>query len=668
MSEIEKNKNQKKNNKEIGKPHFKIKTGLKVKLFLFITVLIIGLLLTIYFITTRDTRIALISELRKKGGVIAEEKSKASYAKILDTATTQGPASVELITSENHSLLFVDIIRKDLHPRDVVYSYVLNTKGQTVIHSDDPERSAENKHAGKKFIFPAGVFSYISITGMKKLIFEKLPELNIKLSDIKNNKIHEIINNRLYPVLKDKALEDGKALKKEVFIQLASRALKSLVDERTELSKFLVNIRGDLTNLRLKFKNDSGAKEKLTEIRGELDALIKSGALSDVSLKEYAKASLEKLKELSAEVRESVSGVLTSINNFFAGYIAQSYTVQTEAGDEQYIDISYPIAQSIEASAKKIYGEIHIGISLRGVYYTIRDSQKKHQLIAFFDIIMGLIITFFLASYFTHPIKKIVSAMRKVGTGDLEQNVSIRNKDEIGLLASNFNEMVGGLREKEKIRSAMNKAVSKEIAEKMLEGEIKLGGEKVEVTMLFSDIRGFTAMSEKMGPEDVIIMLNEYMTEMSHIIDEHRGVIDKFVGDEIMAIYGAPVPVTDEDGNHIDAVLAVRSAVKMIKVLKELNKKRVERGQHEINIGIGLNTGEVVAGNMGSENRLNYTVLGDNVNLAARLCDKAERMMVLVSETTYEKVMDFVIAKKQPPLKVKGKEKPLNVYSIIDLK
>ncbi len=355
--------------------------------------------------------------------------------------------------------------------------------------------------------------------------------------------------------------------------------------------------------------------------------------------------------------------------NFSSGYIVQSYVEKTPAGKEEFLDISYPICQRIEGDKiVRFAAEIHIGISLRGVHYTIRDAERKMQWIAFLDLIFGLVMTLLLATYFTHPIKKIVEAMRKVGAGDLETDVKVSNKDEIGLLANNFNEMVGGLREKEKIRNAMNKAVSKEIAEKMLEGEIKLGGESVEVTMLFSDIRGFTSMSEKMQPEEVIEMLNEYMTEMSKIIDAHKGVIDKFVGDEIMAIYGAPVPVTNESGEHIDAYMAVKSAVAMMKKLEELNELREQRGQHKIFIGIGLNTGEVVAGNMGSENRLNYTVLGDNVNLAARLCDKAERMMVLISESTYEKVMDHVVAKKQPPLKVKGKEKPLNVYSIIDFK
>jgi len=386
-------------------------------------------------------------------------------------------------------------------------------------------------------------------------------------------------------------------------------------------------------------------------------------------MKEFATFMLEQIKDYNPDEKGPIQSVVSSIKNYSSNYIVQRYMQRVEGEMEQVLDISYPIAQKIEGSKIVHYaGEIHVGISLRGVNYTIRDAERKMQWIAFMDIIIGLIVTFFLASYIVHPIKKITLAMRKVGEGDLEQEVKIRNKDEVGLVANNFNEMVEGLREKERIRNVMNKAVSKDIAEKMLEGDIKLGGDKVEVTMLFSDIRGFTAMSEKMSPEEVIEMLNEYMTDMAKIIDNHKGVIDKFIGDAIMAIFGAPVPIQDESGKHIDAVMAVKSAVLMMKKCKEINAQREARGKNPIYIGIGLNSGEVVAGNMGSEDRLNYTVLGDNVNLASRLCDKADKMVVLISETTYERVKDIVEAVKQPPLKVKGKEQPINVYSIIDVK
>lgn len=677
LDDLESNTNSGKNKKKghadsKQKPHqkeFKIRASLRKKLFVFVAVLILALLLTIYFITTRDTRSALISELKKKGGVISEEKAKAAWTKVFELVTSRPGMTVEQLSVDDMSILFIELIRKDLHPRDVIYSYIINRDTNVVIHSEDPEREPSEQYSRKPFPFPQGVYPYLFMFNVKNEIDEYLSQQRINLFEINDKKMIEIANNVLYEKLKGKLVIQNKPIDKAKFLDLTINAFNILKEEREELLKFLSNIKSDLTGLRNRFRENNEVKMKITELREMLEKIINEKMFSNRFLREYARSSINNIKTLPVTIRGQLSSVLSSIINFFAGYIVQSYRVQTDAGTEQFLDISFPIAQKVEDTGiTRFAGEIHVGISLRGVNYTIRDSERKMQWIAFLDILFGLVMTLLLATYFTHPIKKIVAAMRKVGEGDLEQDVKIRNKDEIGLLANNFNEMVEGLREKEKIRAAMNKAVSKEIAEKMLEGEIKLGGERVVVTMLFSDIRGFTSMSEKMQPEEVITMLNEYMTEMSKIIDEHRGVIDKFVGDEIMAIYGAPVPVTDEEGHHIDALLAVKSAVKMIKMLQQLNEIRVSRGQHEINIGIGLNTGEVVAGNMGSENRLNYTVLGDNVNLAARLCDKAERMMVLVSESTYEKVMDHVIAKKQPPLKVKGKEKPLNVYHIIDVK
>ncbi len=668
-SEEQNNKEDKKIDEQIeqSRHNFKIRWSLKKKLFLFVAFLIIALLLTIYFISTRDTRLALISELKKKGGVIAEEKAKSAWVKVFELASKRG--SIKGITINEYSELFIELIRKDLHPRDVIYSYIIDKNGTVIIHSEDTERSPADQYARKPFPFPKGVYPYRYIFAVKNFIDNYFGVKEINITEIKKNKLGDLIKNEFYPKLKNTIQIQGKPVTLTAFNNLVYSAFQILKQEKEELLKFLANIRSDLTKLRTQFRNSVNTKKTITLVRKRLDTMIEGQHISVGMLKEYSRSVIRGIKTLPAKQKSAISSVITSMMNFSSGYIVQSYIQTSSGGKEEFLDVSYPIAQKIKGGEiVRFAAEIHIGISLRGVQYTIRDAERKMQWIAFLDLVFGLIMTLLLATYFTNPIKKIVQAMRRVGTGDLETDVKVKNKDEIGLLANNFNEMVEGLREKEKIRNAMNKAVSKEIAEKMLEGDIKLGGERVEVTMLFSDIRGFTSMSEKMQPEEVIEMLNEYMTEMSKIIDAHRGVIDKFVGDEIMAIYGAPVPVTDESGEHIDAYLAVKSAVVMMKKLEELNNERERRGQHKIFIGIGLNTGEVVAGNMGSENRLNYTVLGDNVNLAARLCDKAERMMVLVSESTYEKVMDHVVAKKQPPLKVKGKEKPLNVYSIIDFK
>ena len=331
------------------------------------------------------------------------------------------------------------------------------------------------------------------------------------------------------------------------------------------------------------------------------------------------------------------------------------------------IDISFPLKLAQEIKSLKTYtGEVHLGMSEEGILATIKEAKGKLLNVAFLSILIGIGGAYLLALFISNPIKKMVVAMRKVATGDLNQSVRIRRKDEIGLLGWNFNNMTEGLREKEKIKDTFNKFVSAEVAEAVLrEGTLKLGGEYKEVTTFFSDIRNFTPMSENMEPHEVIGMLNEYFSIMTDIIFEYKGVIDKYIGDEIMAVWGAPIK------RENDVELCVRSAVAQLKALDILNDKRLARGDPEIRIGIGISTGTVISGKMGSEKRLDYTVIGDNVNLASRLCDSANKKGLhrfIVTESTYNAVRDIVVGKEVEPIYVRGKEKPIHIFEIHDIK
>ena len=252
-----------------------------------------------------------------------------------------------------------------------------------------------------------------------------------------------------------------------------------------------------------------------------------------------------------------------------------------------------------------------------------------------------LIILHYLSVSITKPIAFLANATKKVSKGHLE-NLTPRKrlmerKDEVGTLYRSFFEMIDGLREKEKVRGILNKVVSPEIAEEALKGQIHLGGEEKEISVLFADIRGFTTLTEKMSPQDVIQLLNECMTKISHLIDEFGGVIDKYVGDEVMALFGAPVSSEDH------AQKSVACALKIMEELEMWNQERAKQNLDPIQMGIGIHTGVVLAGNMGAENRLNYTVLGANVNLASRLCSYAKPLQILISENTW----DHIQAKQQ---------------------
>jgi len=186
--------------------------------------------------------------------------------------------------------------------------------------------------------------------------------------------------------------------------------------------------------------------------------------------------------------------------------------------------------------------------------------------------------------------------------------------------------------------------------------EVKLGGDKRPVVILFSDIRGFTPMSEKMEPDDVAQLLREYFTEMVEIIFRHGGTLDKFIGDAIMALWGAPLSMED------DADKALAAAIEMQQALTALNKHWEETGKPPVHIGIGINFGEVFAGNVGSEQRLEYTVLGDAVNTASRLCSKAAKGEIMISEPFYQRLKKAPQVEAREPIPLKGKSKPVANY------
>jgi adenylate cyclase len=210
-------------------------------------------------------------------------------------------------------------------------------------------------------------------------------------------------------------------------------------------------------------------------------------------------------------------------------------------------------------------------------------------------------------------------------------------------------------------RERFQRLLSPAIAEQVISGkvEVKKGGEARETTILFTDIRGFTAMSEFRSAQDIVDMLNEYFELMVEIIFRYEGTLDKFVGDEIMALFGAPVSHQD------DAYRAVKTALEMLDDLEKFNQERVTRGQDVVKIGIGINSGEVVAGYLGSSKALEYTVIGDVVNTGARLCSLAKAGQIIISEHTYERVKDYFEVDELPPTAVKGKSQALKIFNVL---
>lgn len=221
-------------------------------------------------------------------------------------------------------------------------------------------------------------------------------------------------------------------------------------------------------------------------------------------------------------------------------------------------------------------------------------------------------------------------------------------------------------KEKRFIKQTFSKFVSPKVVDELISSPemAKLGGERKTITVLFSDIRGFTTMSERMTPEQLVDHLNQYLQAMTDIVIKYDGTLDKYVGDEIMAFWGAPMPQADH------ALRACRAALEMMVKLDEMNNIWQIQGKERISIGIGLNTGPMVVGFVGSTSRMDYTLMGDMVNLGARLegTNKIYSTSIIISEFTYEEVKEHVIARELDLIRVKGKEKPVMIYELIDIK
>ncbi|MBN2725591.1 MAG: GAF domain-containing protein [Deltaproteobacteria bacterium] len=231
-------------------------------------------------------------------------------------------------------------------------------------------------------------------------------------------------------------------------------------------------------------------------------------------------------------------------------------------------------------------------------------------------------------------------------------------------MAINNTNLIKQIESETKTRAQFEKLLSPNLVDQVVEGKLTFDqeGQGTEVTTMFADIRGFTSMSENMEAKEIVKMLNTYFEVMVDVIFTYQGTLDKFVGDEIMALFGAPVPMPN------GAKMAVECALEMIASLEVYNTARMADGKKPIAIGIGINTGEVVCGALGSSKTLQYTVVGDPVNLASRLCSLAKPYEIIIGENTYNQVADYFDFEVRDPVSVKGKAKPVNIYNVLGMK
>ncbi len=260
----------------------------------------------------------------------------------------------------------------------------------------------------------------------------------------------------------------------------------------------------------------------------------------------------------------------------------------------------------------------------------------------------------FLARGLSRPLRELARGAARIEGGDYTVRIEPRTRDEVGQLADAFNQMAGGLALKEKYQHVLGMVADKTVARRLVSGEIAFGGEARVVTVLFCDIRDFTGLTQAMPPPEVFRMLNEHMTALTQVIHQHHGVVDKFMGDAVMALFGAP----ESHGN--DALNAARCALQIVAQRERLNAG----GGPRLSIGLGLATGEVAAGCMGSTDRLNYTVLGHRVNLAARLCGAAGDTETLMDDATFARLSGQLSGEPVPGLHLKGIWETVTAYRL----
>ncbi len=282
-------------------------------------------------------------------------------------------------------------------------------------------------------------------------------------------------------------------------------------------------------------------------------------------------------------------------------------------------------------------------------------------------IAAALFLSFLFSISLTSPIEKLATLVRRVSKGnfDFKEVDRVKSNDEVGDLAKAFYQMTEGLKEKDKVKRLFSKFHGISIAEDLISKDIVVGGQNKEVTVLFGDIRDFTKFTESRTPEEVVVMVNEYFSMMVGIITRHGGVVDKFIGDAVMAVWGAVNGSPDDTKNAITAALDMRKA------LLTLNKIRQERGQPPIIIGIGIHCGRAIAGIIGSQERMEYTVIGNTVNITSRVEDATKTFGtdLLVSEVAYEKTKNlFVFEQPENNAKVRGKFRPLKLYKVRGIK
>lgn len=295
-----------------------------------------------------------------------------------------------------------------------------------------------------------------------------------------------------------------------------------------------------------------------------------------------------------------------------------------------------------------------VSASLAPLQKEIQQLSFKYLVAVLVGACGAIVLASLLGLGIAKPIKQLSLLSSKVAGGDYTGRVAVTRRDELGVLGERFNKMCEGLTLRDKYRGVLDAVTDRTVTDQLLAGALDVSGKAAPIAVLFADIRGFTPLTNRLTPHEIVAVLNDHMSAMTDVIYSHGGVVDKFVGDMVMAIFGAP------NGKPDDAARAAACALDMLRVRKQLNKD----AKHPFEIGIGLAFGVIIVGCMGSKKRLNYTVLGERVNLAARLCSMAPANTLYIDQGVRQYLDSTFIVEDLPPLKVKGFLDPVKAFEL----
>ncbi len=339
----------------------------------------------------------------------------------------------------------------------------------------------------------------------------------------------------------------------------------------------------------------------------------------------------------------------------------------TLKGEDTYFNYILPdgkhvlnLTRSIMFKKKKL-GHVHVGVSIDFIQDLIIKERTSIIMITLLVILFSIIIAVMLGFRYSRPISKLVHATQEISRGNYRHKVELQRNDELGNLATAFNQMNEELWKNSLMQESFGKYVGSEVLEMIMANPQStwLKGRRNKATILFADIRGFTSYSDANQPEHVVEMLNEFFTIATNSILEFGGYIDKFIGDAVLGVFGVPV----YQKNHTER--AVRAAIFLQHKLQEASKNA---NKMYASVGVGIDTGVVVSGNIGSQVKMEYTVIGNSVNVASRLNGIAGPGEIIISKNVFDEVEDVIAAKALPAQLVKGKPDPLEIFKILNIK